>query len=116
MLEKQTKTATTVDETPKFIDLRPVTDIIENNDGVTLQFEVPGVNAKNIELEVNNRILDLKAVSCLKRHDRTVRYKRAFQLAENIDLEQIKAQTQDGILEVFLPKSAQTQPYKILVS
>ena len=93
----------------------PVADIVEENDKATVFFEVPGVNAQNVNVEVKNSILTIEAESCLERHGKPVLYKRSFELSDAVDVDNIKARTHDGILELTLPKSESAQIKKITV-
>ena len=98
------------------IEVRPAVDIIENADGVTLFFEVPGANAKTVDVEVNDGVLYMSARSSLRRKERQVVYKRAFQISDAVDVERIGAKTADGILTLTLPKSEKAKVHKIKVN
>ena len=110
MSEKENKNTTA------FIDVRPAADVEEMENGVTITFEVPGVSADGIELCVKEHILELVASGALKRNGMTVRYKRAFELSDAVDVENISASTRDGVLTLFLPKSAKARVHRIQVS
>lgn len=97
------------------IETRPVVDIIENAEGVTLFFEVPGANAQTVDVEVDDGVLYMTAKSSLCRNDRQVVYKRAFQISDAVDVEKISAKTVDGILTLNLPKSEKAKVHKIKV-
>lgn len=96
-------------------EVRPAVDVTEENEGITIAFEIPGVNSKGVELEVKERILSLTAKSALSRRGRPVVYKRAFQLSDAVDVENITAKTQDGVLTLFLPKSEKAKVHRIKV-
>ena len=86
-------------------EVRPVVDITENADGVSLCFEVPGANSKTVDVEVRYGVLYVSAKSSLRRRERPIVYKRAFQLSDSVDVENISAKTEDGILTIVIPKS-----------
>ena len=98
------------------VELRPAVDIIEGADGVSLFFEVPGANAKSVEVEVDDGVLYVNAKSTLTRKGRPVVYKRAFQISDAVDVEKITAKTVDGVLTLMLPKSEKAKVHKIKVS
>lgn len=101
----------------------PAVDIIEENDKYLLKAELPGIKEKDIRLNVENNTLTLqgerkeeKEIKEGKCH-RTERFYgtfyRAFQLPNNLETDKIKAHYKDGILEVELPKSAESKPKQI---
>ena len=97
-------------------EARPAVDIIESEEGVTLFFEVPGANAKTVDVEVNDGVLYVNAKSSLSRNGRQIVYKRAFQISDAVDVEKISAKTVDGVLKLVLPKSEKAKVHKIKVS
>ena len=98
------------------IEVRPVVDITENADGVTLCFEVPGANSKTVDVEVRYGVLYVTAKSSLRRRERPIVYKRAFQLSDSVDVENISAKTEDGLLTIVIPKSEKAKVHKIKVN
>ena len=116
---KNDTTKTTAEETKapeiEALEVRPVVDIIECEEGVTLFFEVPGANAKTVDVEVNDGVLYVNAKSSLARSGRQIVYKRAFQISDAVDVEKISAKTVDGVLKLVLPKSEKAKVHKIKV-
>ena len=102
-------------EVPDALELRPAVDILESGDGVKIVFEVPGANAKTVDVEVDHGVLKMTAHSSLCRNGRPVIYQRAFQLSDAVDVEHITAKTADGILTLNLPKSERATVHKITV-
>jgi HSP20 family molecular chaperone IbpA len=98
-----------------FIAIRPAADVTDEYDGMEISFELPGVSAENVELEVKNRLLTLKAKSTLHRRGMPILYKRAFYLSDAVDSDNITAKISDGILTLFLPKSESAKTHKITV-
>ena len=103
-----------VEETER-VELRPAVDIIEGEEGVCIFFEVPGANAKSVEVEVNDGVLYMSAKSTMTRNGRPILYKRAFQISDAVDVENITAKTTDGVLKLVLPKSEKAKVHKIKV-
>ena len=117
---KNDTTKKTAEETKapeaELLEMRPAVDIIEGEEGeTTLFFEVPGANAKTVDVEVNDGVLYVSAKSSLKRSDRQIVYKRAFQISDAVDVEKISAKTVDGVLKLVLPKSERAKVHKIKV-
>jgi HSP20 family molecular chaperone IbpA len=97
------------------IHVRPAADVVEEHDGMEISFEIPGVSADNVELEVKERLLSLKAKSSLHRRGLPIVYKRAFYLSDAVDTSGIKAKVSDGVLSIFLPKSESAKTHRITV-
>ena len=97
------------------IEVRPAVDIIEGEEGVCIFFEVPGANAKSVDVEVNDGVLYMSAKSTITRNGRPVLFKRAFQISDAVDVEKITAKTTDGVLKLVLPKSEKAKVHKIKV-
>ena len=117
---KNDTTKKTAEETKapeaELLEMRPAVDIIEGEEGeTTLFFEVPGANAKTVDVEVNDGVLYVSAKSSLKRSDRQIVYKRAFQISDAVDVEKISAKTVDGVLKLVLPKSERAKVHKVKV-
>lgn len=121
MSEKKENKNAAAAETPaampknEHITIRPAADVTDEYDGMEITFELPGVSADNVELEVKNRLLTLKAKSSLHRRGMEIVYKRAFYLSDAVDADNISARISDGILTLFLPKSESAKPHKITV-
>lgn len=98
-----------------FTEITPVADIVEENEKATVYFEIPGATAKSVKVEVKNSMLTVEAESCLERHGKQVLFKRSFELSDAVDVDNIKAKTQDGVLTLTLPKSESAQVKKIAV-
>lgn len=104
-----------VKEKKMFTEVVPVADIVEENDKAMVYFEVPGTNSKKVKVEVKNSTLTIEAESYLERHGKPVLFKRSFELSDAVDVDNIKAKTEDGVLTLTLPKSESAQVKKITV-
>ncbi len=103
----------------------PAVDIIEERDRFLLRADVPGVSAADIDISMDGGVLSVsgerhaeerKEDSGVQRIERiTGRFLRRFTLPETADAEGISAKTQDGILEVTIPKLPEIQPRRITV-
>lgn len=97
------------------IPVRPAADVADQYDGMEITFELPGVSADDVELEVRDRLLTLKARSALHRRGLPIVYQRAFYLSDAVDDANISARIGDGILTLFLPKSESAKIHRIKV-
>lgn len=102
----------------------PIATVLENQEGYTLQVEMPGVNKEGLEMWVENNELtivgrrSLPAVSgtLLHRESRRENFRRAFEIDPSIDAGKISAKIEDGVVTLALPKAEQVKPRKIMVS
>ncbi len=103
----------------------PAADIYENDDNIVIKAELPGIDKKDITVDVKNRVLTLKGErssddetkedNYYRRERRYGRFERAFTLPVEVDLEKIKADYTDGVLKIEIPKPQEKKPKKITV-
>ncbi|AFJ01434.1 Low molecular weight heat shock protein [Methylophaga frappieri] len=101
----------------------PAVDIVESEAGFTVYVDVPGVNLTEIEITADNGVLSIDGQRTGFAQDETIAFQRnervngkflrRFTLPDNIDVDGITANYQDGVLRVSLPKSVRTQGRKI---
>lgn len=104
----------------------PAVDIYEQNGNVVLKAELPGVDAKEVDIRLENNVLTLsgerKIDNEVKResYHRVERaygsFTRSFTLPTVIDQEKIKAEYKDGVLQVTLPKREEAKPKQISIN
>lgn len=104
---------------------RPAVDIYEKENGIVLKAELPGIEKKDISIDVKDRVLTLKGDRAAEsetegknyyRRERTYgEFQRVFTLPEGVNAEDIKADFKDGVLEVHIPKAEVEEPKKITI-
>ena len=104
-----------VKKNEQYMEVLPAADIIDDEKNAVISLEVPGANAQTVTVEVKDQILSMEARSTLTWHGRQLLYKRSFQLSDAVDVENISAKTQDGVLTVTLPKSERAKVHRIQV-
>jgi HSP20 family protein len=103
----------------------PACDIFEDAEGVTLRFELAGVDPKDVEVRFENGVLTLRGERKLEKEEKKDDYHRiemsygaftrTFSLPGTVDAEKIKAEAKNGVLTVMLPKKAESKPKAISV-
>jgi len=101
----------------------PAVEITETDDGFRFEFEVPGIEQKNIDISVEDGILSVTGERISERKDedriRTERrygkFVRSFRLPESADTDKVAAKLKNGILMIEIPKREETKPRKIKV-
>lgn len=104
----------------------PLVDVFEDADGITLKVELPEVEAKDVDIQVEGNALTVKGERKLEREDKREGYHRiertygtfarTFTLPSTVDAEHITAESKDGVLRVVLPKKAETKPRQIKIA
>ena len=103
----------------------PLVDVFEDHDGITLKVELPEVDAKDVDIQVEGNSLTLRGERTLEKADQRDGYhriertygafSRSFALPTSVDVEHITADSKDGVLRIVLPKKAETRPRQIKV-
>ena len=108
---------------PQFT-LRPLVDIFENERGITLQADLPGVTNDRLNLQVDKDTLRVTGEAAIGTPEdmealwaevRSTRYERSFALSSELDTEKISAQMKNGVLTIDIPKRAEVQPRNVEV-
>jgi len=104
--------------------LRPATDIFEDDDGITLQMDIPGASKERLTLQVNRDRLDVEAevridipqdMEPVYADVRSTRYQRTFALSSELESDKVDASLKDGVLTLRIPKRPEIRPRKIEV-
>lgn len=104
---------------------RPLTDIAEAPDGVTMTLEMPGVAADDVEIALEKRVLTIKGRARLTNAEAFELayaeygegdYQRVFTLSEDLDGARIAATMRDGVLTLTLPRAEAARPQRIKVA
>lgn len=101
----------------------PSTNILETEKEFKLQMAVPGVDKKDIKIDLEKNILNISSEkSADKKESEAAKYTRreftygtfcrSFTLPETIDADKINAEVKDGILTVKLPKREEARVSK----
>ncbi len=97
--------------------IRPLVDIVEDPEGITLQADVPGVSKENLNVRIDGTTLQLEGVvqfaHASPSDGGSTLYRRTFALSRELETERIEATVKDGVLTVRIPKRAELRPRKI---
>ena len=101
----------------------PRADLEETDDGYLLEVELPGIGQRDIELQVDDGRLVLTAqrhererVGLLRHRTRTTgRYALAFSFPAEVDAQDVRADLDEGVLTVVVPKAAGARRRRIAV-
>ena len=97
----------------------PAIDLVERDNAYELTAEMPGLNQKNIEVDVANGVLTVKGQKeedkVEKKQDYHLRerrfgsFTRSIRIPETVDADKIEATFKNGVLNVTLPKKPEAQ-------
>ncbi|MCH2143050.1 MAG: Hsp20/alpha crystallin family protein [Phycisphaerales bacterium] len=113
---------------PHFLDsmrANPAINVIERDDTVIVEAEMPGVSAKDLEVSITDRILTIEGTrnvelidnaETIRRERSAVRFERSFRLPEGVGDETIEASLENGILAIELPKSDLCRTHRVAIT
>lgn len=104
----------------------PKVDIWEDKDKMVVEAELPGVDKKDIDVNISDGLLTIRAVTEKKQESKEKNYfrsersygefVRSIRLPYEIDSKNIKATFKNGVLEVQLPKTKEVKDKNIKVA
>ena len=105
---------------------RPLaTDVIETTDEVRVVMEVPGMDASDLDLTIDNNVLRISGEKRAVQADegtawrlterRYGRFERSFVLPRDVRSDNVEASYENGVLTVRLPKREEAKPRRVEV-
>ena len=101
----------------------PKVNVTETGNSFYLEAETPGMQDKDIGIEVHNGVLTIKGHTANNsekgkesyhiREFSIQSFERSFRLSDRVNTEQVAAKIENGVLKVDLPKNEQMKPLKI---
>lgn len=105
--------------------LVPPVDVIEDSGGITLYADLPGVPKDKLNLHVDAETLTIEGVLGLTMPEgmesthaevSLPRYRRTFTLSRELDADKVRAEFENGVLKLRIPKAEHALPRKIEIS
>lgn len=103
----------------------PRVDIYDDKDSIVIKAELPGVDKKNIKVDVKDRVLTLsgersadkevKEDNFYRRERSYGRFERSLTLPGEIDPNKIRADYKDGVLKIEVPKPEEQRSKQITI-
>ncbi len=104
----------------------PAVDIFETEHELVVKADLPDVDPKDLDIRVENNILTIRGERKFEKkvnEDQYLRVERAygafsrsFSLANTVNSEAIKADYQNGVLTLTIPKREEAKPKQIKVN
>ncbi|MBL7212296.1 MAG: Hsp20/alpha crystallin family protein [Desulfobacteraceae bacterium] len=103
----------------------PAFDISETENEYVVTAELPGIDAKDIDVTLSDGVLTVKGEKKQEKEDNGESYhrversygsfQRSFRIPEKVETETVDAAYKDGVLKLTLKKAEETKPKKIEV-
>ena len=104
----------------------PPVDIYEDEHTITLKMEVPGIDEKDIDVRIENNTLTVHGERKIEKEEKEENFRRverqygsftrSFTLPSSVDLGQVSALYDKGVLKINLAKKAEAKPKQIKVN
>jgi HSP20 family protein len=103
----------------------PPVDIYEDEHAIILKLEVPGLEEKDIEVQLENSTLTVRGERKFEKEEKEENFHRierrygafarSFTLPNTVDTGKVEASYENGILKIELAKRAEAKPKQIQV-
>ena len=104
----------------------PPVDIYEDEHHITLKLEVPGIDEKDIDVRIEGNALTVHGERKAEKEEKEENFRRierqygsftrSFTLPSSVDLAQVSAHYDKGVLKINLAKKAEAKPKQIKVN
>lgn len=104
----------------------PAVDVYETENELVIKADLPDVSEKDLDVRVENNILTIhgerkfeqrvKEENYLRMERSYGSFSRSFSLPNSVNTEAIKAEYKDGVLNITLPKRAESKPKQVKVA
>ncbi|MCG8572048.1 MAG: Hsp20/alpha crystallin family protein [Spirochaetes bacterium] len=99
-------------------------NIVDNEDHYSILLEVPGFLQDEVNIEVKDRVLNVKAEKEKKQDEvkylvKEIDYSKAgasFSLTKDVDVDTVKAKMENGLLEISIGKKEEEKPKMIKIN
>jgi HSP20 family protein len=104
----------------------PAVDIFETEGEIVVKAELPGMERKDIALNLENNVLTVRGERRFAKETKDENYhriersygtfSRSFSIPATVDEEKIRADYREGVLKIVLPKKEQAKPKQIRIA
>lgn len=101
------------------LNVSPAIDIVEKDKAFEVTAELPGLDAKNIDIQLSDDLLTIKGEKQEEKEEKTKdryvserrygSFRRSLQVPGSVDAGKIEAAFKNGILTITLPKSPEAE-------
>lgn len=104
----------------------PRVDIKEEDQRFVIFVDVPGIDPATIEISMEKSTLSIKGERAVEKNEQNGRFTRVerahgsfhrrFTLPDSVDADNVSAHGKHGVLEIVIPKKAETPPRRITIN
>lgn len=103
----------------------PDVDIYETKNSLWLVADMPGVDEKSVQVNLNDGVLTIEGNVAMEEYEsvspayseyRVGNYQRRFSVSNEIDAEHIRGKVLHGVLHLELPKAEKAKPRQIAIT
>ena len=104
----------------------PPMDLVEQGDEFVLRADLPGVGKDDVKIELEDNVLTVSGERKTEHEERKEGYyrverasgsfSRSLRLPEGVDPQAVKADFENGVLEVRVPKPEQRKPQRVAIN
>lgn len=104
----------------------PAMDLVERDDAYVLRADLPGLTEEDVHIELEDSVLTVSGRRSLEQERKGEGYyrverafgefSRSLTLPEGINPEAIRANFENGVLEVHIPKPEERKPHRVEIA
>lgn len=104
----------------------PAVDVYEDDHKVVLKLEIPGVEEKDLDVQVENNTLTVRGERKFEKEEKEENFhrierrygtfSRSFTLPNTLDTDKVNASYENGVLRIELNKRAEAKPKQVKVN
>jgi HSP20 family protein len=94
----------------------PAVDIFETEHELVIKADLPDVDPKELDIQIQNNILTIRGENYLRIERAYGSFSRSFSLANTVNSDAIKADYTNGVLTLSIPKREEAKPKQIKVN
>ncbi len=108
-------------------DYIPAVDVKEDEKNIYVKADIPGIDEKNLNVNIEKNILTIRGEKSEERRDDRDKkvlimerkygsFQRSLRLPDGINSEGIRANFKNGVLSIDIPKEKTEEPKKVTIS
>lgn len=102
----------------------PALDLTETDNEYRVRADLPGVKKDDLDISIQDGVLTINAETkyedekkengrVIRQERRYGKFVRSMRLGDTVDVDKVKAEYKDGVLDLVLPKAEQVRPKRI---
>lgn len=103
----------------------PKVDVTDHPDKIMIEAEIPGLSRDDVSVDLEQNVLTITGgkrdtvvddgVQYIRKELKRSSFKRSFKLGDNMNVKKIKADFENGLLNITVPKREKETPKKVKI-